>query len=128
MGWYWRSEKEVCSNEPVYGAPDEVMYDDRIECCKARFGSSRPSMCSTFNMCNPEPETPEPTSSPTPMPTPSPVVPGETPETTPEPTACGPRTWHFDNDKEICDNKLRDDDDDHYCLSLSGAHDSLSNQ
>merc|ERR1711957_438972 len=106
--WDWREGQEVCSNDPIYGAPDSITYDSRVDCCKGRFGSSRPSECASINKCNPKPETPEPT----PKPTPSPVAQTTTPGPTPEPTACEARTWYFNSDTEICDNKDRDDSDD----------------
>merc|ERR1712238_601780 len=40
--WYWRPGQGVCSNAPVFGAPDEFTYDNYSDCCEDRFGSSGP--------------------------------------------------------------------------------------
>merc|ERR1712238_158497 len=77
--WYWRPGQGVCSNAPVFGAPDEFTYDNYSDCCEDRFGSSRPNRCSSIDACYP--------------------VPAETPVPTPSPTACLERKWHASGNK-----------------------------
>merc|ERR1712194_805312 len=61
--WYWNRGQKLCSNEPVNGgAPDDITYGSRSECCRERFGNANTDVCSSVNKCY---SAMEPTFSPT---------------------------------------------------------------
>lgn len=88
--WRPNDDGTACTNRGEKISNDFPSASDKFdtlqECCQELFGAG--AKCDFEDVCAPE-----------------------TPDPTPAPTSCEARTWHFNDDEKVCDNRVQENND-----------------